>query len=157
MCKMPDDNHPKLVKPPAYELACAVTTTTPSLAACPTGWTHQGTSCYSSIQTKKNWDDARKMCACKSTTQLGPGDLVSIHSVEENNFVKKLATKDIWLGGRDWFHEGKWEWSDGSENSIFDETGTKKVWTKPTFSADDVKDWLYMTSGIFQYEKSEPE
>ena len=48
---MPDDNHPKLVKPPAYELACAVTTTTPSLAACPSGWTHQGTSCYSGIQT----------------------------------------------------------------------------------------------------------
>ena len=42
------------------------------------------------------------MCACKATTtittQLGPGDLVSIHSIEENTFVKKLATADIWLG-----------------------------------------------------------
>ena len=93
------------------------------------------------------------MCACKATTtittQLGPGDLVSIHSLEENTFVKKLATADIWLGGRDWFYEGKWEGSDGSENSIFDETGTNKVWTKPTFSAADANDWLYMTSGIF--------
>ena len=43
--------------------------------------------------------------------------MTSIHSRDENNFVKSLVadiSDDTWIGGSDAQHEGTWEWTDGS-------------------------------------------
>ena len=60
------------------------------------------------LDTNSTWWEAKFAC-----DDIG-GELVVISSVQENEFVRRLA-KDhlVWLGGTDEFEEGKWTWDNG--------------------------------------------
>eukprot|EP00978_Attheya_sp_CCMP212_P018943 scaffold52408_cov78-Attheya_sp.AAC.3 len=46
------------------------------------------------------------------------GNLVSIHSVEENWLIWKIYSSTQWFGFTDGIEEGIWRWTDGSENDF---------------------------------------
>ncbi|XP_053174058.1 galactose-specific lectin nattectin-like [Scomber japonicus] len=81
---------------------------------CPLGWSYFKGRCYTFYNVEKDWADAERTC-----TSHG-GNLASIHSTAERNFIRKLihirAKKDktTWLGGYDKVKVGAWLWSDGS-------------------------------------------
>lgn len=54
------------------------------------------------------WEEARTSCL-----SLG-GDLASVGSEEENNFIKSLG-RNFWIGGSDLAQEGTYVWSDGTD------------------------------------------
>jgi len=78
--------------------------------SCPTGWTRFQGACYKLYKEIKTWADARAYCLTQQA------DLVSVHSEEEENFVKQLVDgyDTIWLGGMDIKFDGQWRWSDGT-------------------------------------------
>jgi len=41
--------------------------------------------------------------------------LTTIHSREENDFVRTLISSNAWLGGNDIVSDGAWVWDDGVE------------------------------------------
>ena len=103
MCKKPDRNqYLQFSKTTSQTAGCKLTTK--SVSKCDSGWTHQGTSCYKKMTTavknlkckflvfyqkqlfQASFDAARRDCACTNS-----GDLVSIHTLEENRFIEKLA------------------------------------------------------------------
>ena len=55
-----------------------------------------------------SWEEARTSCL-----SLG-GDLASVGSEEENNFIASLSSVELWLGGTDSAQEGTFVWSDGT-------------------------------------------
>ncbi|XP_015228628.1 PREDICTED: galactose-specific lectin nattectin-like [Cyprinodon variegatus] len=83
-------------------------------ARCPSGWTQFGSRCFIFYYQSRTWSDAEKFCI-----SIG-GNLASIHSIEENNFVSELVhrvtggSRDTWIGGYDAVTENTWLWSDGS-------------------------------------------
>ena len=68
------------------------------IGPCPNGWTHFKSYCYFVSIALKSWQAARTYCKSKG------GDLVKIHSDEENEFVLNLvykhapSTKQVWIG-----------------------------------------------------------
>ncbi len=70
----------------------------PNILNCGRGWTEFDGSCYVFIRDLKNWYSARRFCR-------GYGaDLVSISSVDENDFVADLAEgNEAWIGMHDEF------------------------------------------------------
>jgi len=82
--------------------------------SCPEGWEGFEGYCYKLQSFPAPWADARINC-----TSYEGGDLASIHSEEEWDFVKGLIEAeqnglDYWLGGKYEELESSWEWSDGS-------------------------------------------
>ncbi|XP_054618809.1 C-type lectin BpLec-like [Dunckerocampus dactyliophorus] len=81
---------------------------------CPLFWFSFNGRCYKYVSTGMKWADAELHCMSQKA------HLVSIHSLEEDNFVKVLirnfdpAEKDTWIGLSDVHKEGRWMWSDGS-------------------------------------------
>lgn len=69
-------------------------------------------SCYKFFNTALNWTSARNGCISQS------GDLTSVTSMEENEFVSQLSDDVVWLGLIA-VDEGRVTWSDGSRNSPF--------------------------------------
>lgn len=63
---------------------------------------------YLYIEHHLNWHQARDYCA-----QMG-AHLVTIETLEENNFVFELSGGISWLGASDEVQEGVWVWVDGS-------------------------------------------
>ena len=55
------------------------------------------------------WDAAEEQCKAQG------GHLASVHSAEENVFVRNLFTGNAWIGGSDVEVEGNWVWTDGTE------------------------------------------
>ncbi|XP_039674882.1 galactose-specific lectin nattectin-like [Perca fluviatilis] len=84
---------------------------------CPPGWTQFGSRCFSFYLQGKSWSDAENYCLFKG------GNLASVHSVEEYEFLKTYINQvggkidSTWMGGFDSVQEGMWMWTDGS---IFD-------------------------------------
>jgi len=84
---------------------------------CPNSWswsTH-GKKCYKLFQNRLGWYDAEAFC------QGEGGNLVSVHSKAENEFVARLDSdlRTLWLGGIDVTSENnRWLWSDGSPFSF---------------------------------------
>ncbi|KAG7455092.1 hypothetical protein MATL_G00252710 [Megalops atlanticus] len=84
-------------------------------SSCPTGWTSFGDRCFQYVATKMNWVDAESHCL-----KLG-GNLASVHSEEEHQFLRELYKRNdptespFWVGLTDRQKEGTWLWSDGSE------------------------------------------
>ncbi|XP_030003826.1 lactose-binding lectin l-2-like [Sphaeramia orbicularis] len=78
----------------------------------PSWYTFKG-RCYKYVATELTWADAELHCVSQWAT------LVSIHSLEEHNFVKSLiqnfdhAQGHTWIGLSDTHKEGAWMWSDG--------------------------------------------
>ena len=60
--------------------------------------------------SKRNWDDARNDCRSQG------GDLASVTSKHENNFLKSLAIPNTraWIGGDSSDSGATWTWSDGT-------------------------------------------
>ncbi|XP_075948339.1 galactose-specific lectin nattectin [Anarhichas minor] len=82
---------------------------------CPYGWTHYEHECFIFINSNKTWIEAEKYCLFVG------GNLVSIHSYEQNHFLQSL-TEDgthsfplTWIGATDAVHLNAWLWSDGSK------------------------------------------
>ncbi|KAM4539910.1 lactose-binding lectin l-2-like [Odontesthes bonariensis] len=65
------------------------------------------------------WAEAELQCVAQGA------NLVSIHSVQEDDFVKLLIKNFdhneglTWIGLSDLHYEGKWMWSDGSKADTF--------------------------------------
>ncbi|XP_014826554.1 PREDICTED: lactose-binding lectin l-2-like [Poecilia mexicana] len=81
---------------------------------CPMFWYSFNGRCYKYVASRMTWADAELHCLSEG------GNLVSIHSLEEHNFVNNLIknfdpTRDFtWIGLADVHKEGAWMWSDGS-------------------------------------------
>ncbi|KAE8282093.1 Ladderlectin Precursor [Larimichthys crocea] len=81
---------------------------------CPMFWFSFNGRCYKYISTHLTWADAELHCLSEKA------NLVSIHSVEEHNFIKDLIKNFdhnqgyTWIGLNDIHKEGGWMWSDGS-------------------------------------------
>lgn len=82
--------------------------------SCPMFWFSFNNRCYKYIASRMTWGNAERYCVSESA------NLVSIHSVEESNFVHSLIrnfdpfVKRSWIGLTDTHREGRWMWSDGS-------------------------------------------
>uniref|UniRef100_A0A8P4GN04 C-type lectin domain-containing protein n=1 Tax=Dicentrarchus labrax TaxID=13489 RepID=A0A8P4GN04_DICLA len=81
--------------------------------SCPMFWYSFNGRCYKYVATRLNWADAELHCVSEKA------NLVSIHSLEEEIFVKSLiknfdhAEGRTWIGLSDIHKEGRWMWSDG--------------------------------------------
>ncbi|KAL3046438.1 hypothetical protein OYC64_004441 [Pagothenia borchgrevinki] len=86
--------------------------------SCPPGWTKLGSRCFIFKNQAMNWASAERDCLA-----LG-GNLASIQSTTEYNFIRKLVRTatgqdlNFWAGGHDAVMEGVWLWSDGSKFSF---------------------------------------
>ncbi|MEQ2206057.1 hypothetical protein XENOCAPTIV_022005 [Xenoophorus captivus] len=82
---------------------------------CPPLWYGFNGRCFKYIATRMTWADAELHCVSEG------GNLVSIHSLEEHNFVKSMIKSFdptqafTWIGLTDLHKEGSWMWSDGSK------------------------------------------
>ncbi|XP_039676874.1 lactose-binding lectin l-2-like [Perca fluviatilis] len=80
---------------------------------CPMFWFSFNDRCYKYVATRMTWADAELHCVSEGA------NLVSIHSLDEQNFVKYLiknfdpAEGYTWFGLSDIHKEGSWMWSDG--------------------------------------------
>uniref|UniRef100_A0A668V075 C-type lectin domain-containing protein n=1 Tax=Oreochromis aureus TaxID=47969 RepID=A0A668V075_OREAU len=81
--------------------------------SCPMFWYSFNGRCYKYVATHMSWADAELYCVSQRA------NLVSIHSNEEEEFVKSLiknfdhAERWTWIGLSDLHKEGRWMWSDG--------------------------------------------
>uniref|UniRef100_A0A3P9BIQ1 C-type lectin domain-containing protein n=1 Tax=Maylandia zebra TaxID=106582 RepID=A0A3P9BIQ1_9CICH len=81
--------------------------------SCPPFWYSFNGRCYKYVATHMSWADAELYCVSQRA------NLVSIHSREEEEFVKSLiknfdhAERWTWIGLSDIHKEGRWMWSDG--------------------------------------------
>ncbi|CAB1436206.1 unnamed protein product [Pleuronectes platessa] len=75
---------------------------------CPMFWYSFNNRCYKYVATQMTWADAELYCVSEGA------NLVSIHSLEEENFVKALiknfdhAEGYTWIGLSDLHKEGSW-------------------------------------------------
>uniref|UniRef100_H2LFZ0 C-type lectin domain-containing protein n=2 Tax=Oryzias latipes TaxID=8090 RepID=H2LFZ0_ORYLA len=82
---------------------------------CPMFWYSYGDRCYKYVATPMTWGNAELHCVSQNA------NLVSVHSVEEEAFVKMLiqnfdpAEAPTWIGLSDAQEEGGWLWSDGTK------------------------------------------
>merc|ERR1712013_384975 len=85
--------------------------TTTSFPGCPSGWSRYENSCFKFVEVADYWSGAQYYC------ERNGGNLASIRSREENEFVESLTSRYNsyhWIGGSDAVSEGEWVWSDGS-------------------------------------------
>ncbi|KAI9548483.1 hypothetical protein NQZ68_007339 [Dissostichus eleginoides] len=86
---------------------------------CPSYWFSFNGRCYKYFNTETTWADAELYCVSQG------GNLVSIHSREEEDFVKFLikssdpAEGATWIGLHDIAKERRWMWSDGCAAKYF--------------------------------------
>ena len=81
---------------------------------CPEGWMDFNGSCYKRLTGETYRDSYRFIC------QEEGGDLASVHSSEENEFLVSLLRDNpkavfTWIGGYDCTMDGHCKWLDGSE------------------------------------------
>ncbi|XP_066015649.1 macrophage mannose receptor 1-like [Pocillopora verrucosa] len=80
---------------------------------CPPGWMRWNNACYyfanDSVSSRVTWQDARQACQ-----RIRGGDLASIHSAAENDFITRHVSGICWIGLNDLRAEGNFQWSDGS-------------------------------------------
>uniref|UniRef100_A0A671WF51 C-type lectin domain-containing protein n=1 Tax=Sparus aurata TaxID=8175 RepID=A0A671WF51_SPAAU len=80
---------------------------------CPMFWFSFNRRCYKYVAAPLTWADAELYCVSEGA------NLVSIHSLEEQEFVKTLIKNfdhtegRTWIGLSDIHKEGRWMWSDG--------------------------------------------
>ncbi|KAG7241342.1 hypothetical protein INR49_025727, partial [Caranx melampygus] len=87
--------------------------------SCPPGWYKYHGRYYKYIPARQTWADAELHCVSEG------GNLVSIHSEDEDSFVRSFikyfdpAQGYTWIGLSDTQKEGSWMWSDGSAAKFF--------------------------------------
>ncbi|XP_034058203.1 lactose-binding lectin l-2-like [Gymnodraco acuticeps] len=87
--------------------------------SCPMFWFSFNDRCYKYIAAYLTWAEAEFHCVSQG------GNLVSIHSQAEEDFVRSLIKSFdptegwTWNGLSDVHHEGRWMWSDGSAAKLF--------------------------------------
>eukprot|EP00091_Calanus_sinicus_P015013 TRINITY_DN32869_c0_g1_i1.p1 TRINITY_DN32869_c0_g1~~TRINITY_DN32869_c0_g1_i1.p1 ORF type:complete len:118 (-),score=12.50 TRINITY_DN32869_c0_g1_i1:104-457(-) len=74
---------------------------------CSAGWSGLGNSCFKYFQSDKYWTSAQAYCESQG------GNLASVHSAEENDFIQDLVMSagrlgNVWVGGSDAASEGQW-------------------------------------------------
>ncbi|XP_020794903.1 ladderlectin-like [Boleophthalmus pectinirostris] len=80
---------------------------------CPMSWFIFNGRCYKYVATHSTWADAEINCVSQGA------NLVSIYSLEEDNFVRSLIQNfdrtvgPAWIGLSDHHKDGAWMWSDG--------------------------------------------
>ncbi|XP_029918826.1 galactose-specific lectin nattectin-like [Myripristis murdjan] len=83
--------------------------------SCPMFWYSFNGRCYKYVATRMTWADAELHCVSEGA------NLVSLHSLDEHNFVIHLIKNfdpeqgSTWIGLSDLHKEGRWMWSDGSK------------------------------------------
>ncbi|XP_028432920.1 type-2 ice-structuring protein isoform X1 [Perca flavescens] len=81
--------------------------------ACPASWHKYNDRCFLFIPRTLDWSDAEKNC------QSSKGNLASVHSVEEYQFIQMIIKQQThgnpitWIGGHDSPKNNVWFWSDG--------------------------------------------
>ncbi|XP_064329672.1 C-type mannose receptor 2 [Phalacrocorax carbo] len=78
---------------------------------CEPSWQPFQSNCYRLVGEKKSWQEAKKTCLRSG------GDLVSIHTLSELEFVTKQIKQDVeelWIGLNDLKLQMNFEWSDGT-------------------------------------------
>ncbi|XP_039678874.1 galactose-specific lectin nattectin-like [Perca fluviatilis] len=82
--------------------------------SCPKDWSRLGKRCFVFIDSPKTWSEAEGYCLFEGA------NLASVHSNEENNFIRILTRGDThkfpltWIGGSDCIQSGFWMWTDGT-------------------------------------------
>ena len=77
---------------------------------CGTDWAAFNQSCFKLVLNYSDIEECRQDC------MVGGGDLASIHSKEENDFIETLMKDDLVLfGGRIAERDGEFSWIDGSD------------------------------------------
>ncbi|XP_042869527.1 macrophage mannose receptor 1-like isoform X1 [Penaeus japonicus] len=84
----------------------------PELKYCPEGWVNNLEHCYLFSFEEKSWASAQSEC------QNGGGDLVSILTWGEQDYVSNNMMGNGWIGLNDRQTEDVWVWSDNSKVSI---------------------------------------
>ncbi|XP_035699356.1 uncharacterized protein LOC118431996 [Branchiostoma floridae] len=79
---------------------------------CPKGYKQSGASCYKAFDTRKNHDEAAKICRAEGGSLAMPQDQAT------NDFLVNLknevdGTSWFWLGADDKNDEGTWQYADG--------------------------------------------
>eukprot|EP00057_Strongylocentrotus_purpuratus_P006383 XP_011660857.1 PREDICTED: alpha-N-acetylgalactosamine-specific lectin-like [Strongylocentrotus purpuratus] len=84
-------------------------------------WTSCQGSCYKYLDNKINFDQALSTCRNLTSGQSCHADLVSIHSIEEQEFIASLCLehspcneKEYWIGLYQPDPNGPFLWSDGT-------------------------------------------
>ncbi|XP_007547609.1 lactose-binding lectin l-2-like [Poecilia formosa] len=86
---------------------------------CPPFWFSFQGRCYKYVASGMTWGEAELQCVSEGA------NLVSIHSLEEHNYVNLLiknfdpTRSPTWIGLTDMHKEGGWIWSDGSKYTFF--------------------------------------
>jgi len=75
---------------------------------CPDKWISFNFHCYRLFKERLPSIDAELKCRTEGA------HLTSIQSVHENEFVRSIADRRVWIGGSDLSQEGMWTWYDGS-------------------------------------------
>ncbi|XP_037118943.1 macrophage mannose receptor 1-like [Syngnathus acus] len=111
---------------------------------CGFGWLEYDASCYKKVEAPNGWLGARHHCVSEG------GDLLSISSSAEEDFVKKTMMAHFWLGLSNlecddiWcrFEDGNLTWSDG-------ETTTYANWASAQPGSTDVASCAYVKQGTY--------
>nr|XP_049615959.1 C-type mannose receptor 2 isoform X4 [Syngnathus scovelli] len=109
---------------------------------CDPGWLKYDGSCYKKVEAPNGWLGAHHHCVWEG------GDLLSISSSAEEDFVKKTMMTHFWLGLSNlkcddiWcrFEDGNLTWSDG-------ETLTHTNWASDQPGSTDVASCAYVKQG----------
>ncbi|XP_026005210.1 macrophage mannose receptor 1-like [Astatotilapia calliptera] len=103
---------------------------------CSNPWIHYNGHCFHRNQAQKTWSEAQVAC------HQDGGDLVSIHSVEDQSFIISqlgyTSTDQLWIGMNDRKTEGLFDWSDHSTVTF-----TSWEFGKPAVSSE-IKDCVLM-------------
>uniref|UniRef100_A0A3B3XW65 C-type lectin domain-containing protein n=1 Tax=Poecilia mexicana TaxID=48701 RepID=A0A3B3XW65_9TELE len=106
--------------------------------SCPLFWFSFQGRCYKYFGSRVTWGEAELHCVSEGA------NLVSIHSLNEQNFVNLLIknfdpTRSLtWIGLTDMHKEGGWIWSDGNtpDERKIAYTNTRAVFLKISMSPD---------------------
>ncbi|XP_076033569.1 lymphocyte antigen 75-like isoform X2 [Oratosquilla oratoria] len=79
---------------------------------CPKDWHEYRGHCYGFGSEEETWTTARLKC------QESGGDLASITTWQEQDFIHLKSSDDSWIGLNDREEEGKYSWSDGTKVNI---------------------------------------
>ena len=95
--------------------ASTSTETSTKRPECPNGWEIY-TADASVVKCFKYYTGAKYATSAEDYCQTHGGHLASIHSIEEQNFLKNLIGSSgvVWIGAVEPRHNGVWEWTDGS-------------------------------------------